>query len=144
MLRNLLKQTLHTSKQLMEKEYIYGCHNYAPLKAVISRGEGIHLWDIESKSNCYSDKQYYDFVSAYSAVNQGHCHPKIVEALINQSKKLTLTSRALYNDQLGHMEEKLAKLMGYDKVLMMNTGVEAGESGIKIARRWGYTVKKVP
>ena len=126
-----------TSKNIIELEYRYGAHNYHPLPVVLERGEGVFLWDVEGK-------KYYDFLSAYSAVNQGHCHPKIVSALINQSQQLTLTSRAFHNNVLGHYEQFITKFFGYDKVLPMNTGVEGGESAVKLARKWAYEVKKIP
>ena len=120
----------------MALEYDYGCHNYHPIPVVLSKGEGIHVWDVEGK-------KYIDFLSAYSAVNQGHCHPRIYNALIEQAKKLTLSSRAFYTDQLGVTEKYLCDLFGYERVLLMNGGVESGESAIKIARRWAYTVKGI-
>lgn len=115
----------------------YGAHNYHPLPVVLSRGKGVHVWDVEGK-------QYFDFLSGYSAVNQGHCHPAIIEALVDQAQKLTLTSRAFYNDQLGEYEKYITEYFGYDKVLPMNTGVEAVETAIKLARRWGYMRKGIP
>lgn len=114
----------------------YGAHNYHPLPVVLDRGEGVHVWDVNGA-------RYFDFLSGYSAVNQGHCHPRIVEALIEQASKLTLTSRAFYNNLLGEYEEYITKLFGYDKVLPMNTGVEAVETALKLARRWGYEVKEI-
>ncbi|HOG19510.1 MAG TPA: aminotransferase class III-fold pyridoxal phosphate-dependent enzyme, partial [Salinivirgaceae bacterium] len=114
-----------TSKDYIDREYKYGAHNYEPLPVVLERGEGVYLWDVEGK-------KYYDFLSAYSAVNQGHCHPKIVKALIDQAQKLTLTSRAFYNNVLGEFEEFVTKFFGYDKVLPMNTGAEAVETAIKL------------
>ena len=125
------------SEAIIALENKYGAHNYHPLPVVLSRGEGVHVWDVDGK-------KYYDFLSAYSAVNQGHCHPKIVSALIQQSQKLTLTSRAFYNDQLGPYEEFLTKYFGFDKVLPMNTGAEAVETAIKLARKWSYEVKGIP
>ena len=125
-----------TSKSIIDLEYKYGAHNYHPLPVVLEKGEGVFLWDVEGK-------KYYDFLSAYSAVNQGHCHPKIISALVNQSNKLTLTSRAFHNNILGQYEKFITKFFGYDKVLPMNTGVEGGETAIKLARKWGYEVKKV-
>jgi ornithine--oxo-acid transaminase len=122
---------------LIEKENKYGAHNYHPLPVVLERGEGVYVWDVDGK-------KYYDFLSAYSAVNQGHCHPKIVQAMINQSQKLTLTSRAFYNDQLGEYEEYVTKYFGFDKVLPMNTGAEAVETALKICRKWAYEVKGIP
>lgn len=127
---------LLTAQQIIELEEKYGAHNYHPIPVVISRGEGVFVWDVEGK-------KYYDFLSAYSAVNQGHCHPRIVQALIDQAQKLTLTSRAFHNDVLGEYEQFMTKLFGYDKLLPMNTGVEGGETAIKLARRWGYEVKGI-
>lgn len=115
----------------------FGAHNYHPLAVVLNKGEGVFLWDVDGK-------RYYDFLSGYSAVNQGHCHPKIIAALIEQAQRLTLTSRAFYNDQLGEYEKYITHCFGYDKVLPMNTGVEAGETAIKLARRWAYDRKNVP
>ena len=126
-----------TSKDLINLEYKYGAHNYHPLPVVLEKGEGVYLWDVEGR-------KYFDFLSAYSAVNQGHCHPKIISALIDQSKKLTLTSRAFHNNVLGQYEKFITDFFGYDKILPMNTGVEGGETAIKLARKWGYEVKKIP
>ena len=126
-----------TSKSIIDLEYKYGAHNYHPLPVVLEKGEGVFLWDVEGK-------KYYDFLSAYSAVNQGHCHPKIISALVNQSNKLTLTSRAFHNNILGQYEKFITEFFGYDKVLPMNTGVEGGETAIKLARKWGYEIKKIP
>jgi len=126
-----------TSKDLINLEYEYGAHNYHPLPVVLERGNGVYLWDVEGK-------KYFDFLSAYSAVNQGHCHPKIISALIDQSKKLTLTSRAFHNNILGQYEKFITDFFNYDKVLPMNTGVEGGETAVKLARKWGYEVKKIP
>lgn len=125
-----------SSKEAMELEDKYGAHNYHPLPVVLERGEGVFLWDVEGK-------RYFDFLSAYSAVNQGHCHPKIVKALTDQAKTLTLTSRAFYNDSLGEFEKYVCELFGFDKVLPINSGVEAVESAIKIARKWGYVRKGI-
>jgi ornithine--oxo-acid transaminase len=125
------------SEELMAMEARYGAHNYHPLPVVLSRGEGVLVWDVEGK-------QYYDFLAAYSAVNQGHCHPRILGALIEQAQKITLTSRAFYNDSLGEYEKYITNYFGYDKVLPMNTGVEAVETAVKLARRWGYRVKGIP
>ena len=125
------------SKDLINLEYEYGAHNYHPLPVVLEKGEGVYLWDVEGK-------KYFDFLSAYSAVNQGHCHPKIISALIDQSKKLTLTSRAFHNNVLGQYEKFITDFFDYDKVLPMNTGVEGGETAIKLARKWGYEVKNIP
>jgi ornithine--oxo-acid transaminase len=126
-----------TSQNIIELEYKFGAHNYHPLPVVLKEGKGIFVWDIEGK-------KYYDFLSAYSAVNQGHCHPVIIKALVDQSKKLTLTSRAFHNNVLGNYEKYITSLFGYDKVLPMNTGVEGGETAVKLARKWAYEVKKVP
>lgn len=115
----------------------YGAHNYHPLPVVLKRGKGVFVWDVE-------DKKYFDFLSGYSAVNQGHCHPRIVEALISQAQQLTLTSRAFYNNQLGEYEQFITRYFGYDKVLPMNTGVEAVETALKLCRHWGYRVKGIP
>lgn len=121
----------------MALEEQYGAHNYHPLPVVLSKGEGVFLWDVEGK-------RYYDFLSAYSAVNQGHCHPRIIQALIDQAKELTLTSRAFYNDKLGVAEKYICDTFGYDKALFMNSGAEANETAIKLARKWGYTHKNIP
>lgn len=129
---NLNKNTAY----FIELEEKYGAHNYHPLPVVLEKGEGVFLYDVEGK-------KYFDFLSGYSAVNQGHCHPKIIAALIEQSKKLTLTSRAFYNNQLGVYEKYITEYFGYQKVLPMNTGVEGGETAIKLARRWAYTKKGV-
>ena len=126
-----------SSEEIIKIEHLYGAHNYHPLPVVLKRGEGVYLWDVEGK-------KYYDFLSAYSAVNQGHCHPKIISALIEQSKELTLTSRAFHNNVLGEYEKFITGFFGYDKVLPMNTGVEGGETAIKLARKWGYEIKKIP
>ncbi|EJF99365.1 ornithine--oxo-acid transaminase [Flavobacterium sp. F52] len=125
------------SEFLIEKENKYGAHNYHPLPVVLERGEGVYVWDVDGK-------KYYDFLSAYSAVNQGHCHPKIVNAMVEQAQKLTLTSRAFYNDKLGNYEEYVTKYFGFDKVLPMNTGAEAVETALKISRKWAYEVKGIP
>lgn len=124
------------SEALINKENNYGAHNYHPLPVVLDRGEGVFVWDVDGK-------KYYDFLSAYSAVNQGHCHPKIVGAMVQQAQKLTLTSRAFYNDQLGVYEEYVTKYFGFDKVLPMNTGAEAVETALKLCRKWAYEVKKI-
>ncbi|PCH70618.1 MAG: ornithine--oxo-acid transaminase [Bacteroidales bacterium] len=126
-----------TAKDYMEKESKFGAHNYHPLPVVLERGEGVYVWDTDGK-------KYFDFLSAYSAVNQGHCHPKIVNALIEQAQKLTLTSRAFYSNNLGKYEEFITDYFGYDKVLPMNTGAEADETALKLVRRWGYDVKGIP
>lgn len=129
-------QTITSSSKAIELEEKYGAHNYHPLPVVLAKGEGVFLWDVEGK-------KYYDFLSAYSAVNQGHCHPRIKEALIDQAGILTLTSRAFHNDVLGPFEKYLTEFFGYDKVLPMNTGAEGVETALKIARKWGYEVKGV-
>jgi ornithine--oxo-acid transaminase len=125
------------SQRAIRLEDRFGAHNYHPLPAVLERGEGVFLWDVEGK-------RYYDFLSAYSAVNQGHCHPKIIGALSAQAKKLTLTSRAFHNDVLGEYEEYVTQYFNYDKVLPMNTGAEAVETALKLARKWGYEKKGIP
>lgn len=125
------------SEQAFELEEKYGAHNYHPLPVVITKGEGAFVWDVEGK-------KYFDFLSAYSAVNQGHCHPKIINALIEQAKTCTLTSRAFYNDQLGPYEKFITEYFGYDKVLPMNTGAEADETALKLCRKWAYIKKGVP
>lgn len=121
----------------MELENRFGARNYAPLEVVLSRGRGARVWDVEGK-------EYLDFLSAYSAVNQGHCHPRIIEALKTQAEHLTLTSRAFYNDQLGEFEKFVCETFGFDRMLPMNSGAEAVETAMKLARRWGYDVKKIP
>lgn len=126
-----------SSAAAIAQEERYGAHNYHPLPVVLAKGEGVYLWDIEGK-------RYLDFLSAYSAVNQGHCHPRIIAALTEQAQTLTLTSRAFYNDLLGPYEEYITRYFGYDKVLPMNTGVEGGETALKLARKWGYQVKGIP
>ncbi|MDI1255896.1 MAG: ornithine--oxo-acid transaminase [Flavobacterium sp.] len=125
-----------SSEAIIAAENKYGAHNYHPLPVVLSRGEGVYVWDVEGK-------KYYDFLSAYSAVNQGHCHPKIINALIEQAQMLTLTSRAFYNDQLGPYEKFLTEYFGFDKVLPMNTGAEAVETALKLCRKWAYEVKGI-
>ena len=125
------------SEEAMALENRHGAHNYHPLPVVLDRGEGVVVWDIDGK-------EYFDFLSAYSAVNQGHCHPAIVKAMVDQAKKLTLTSRAFYSSNLGNYEQFITEYFGYDKVLPMNTGAEAVETAIKIARKWAYDVKGVP
>lgn len=133
-----MHQTLSSkAEKLIEKENKYGAHNYHPLPVVLEKGEGVFVWDIDGK-------KYYDFLSAYSAVNQGHCHPKIIDAMIQQAKTLTLTSRAFYNDQLGVYEEYITKYFAFDKVLPMNTGAEAVETALKLCRKWAYEVKGIP
>lgn len=126
-----------TSADLIAMEEKHGAHNYHPLEVVLKRGEGVHVWDVEGK-------QYYDFLSAYSAVNQGHCHPKIVGAMVDQAKRLTLTSRAFYNDSLGPYEKFMTEYFGFDKVLPMNTGAEAVETAIKLCRKWAYEKNNIP
>jgi len=121
----------------MDLEEAYGAHNYHPLPVVLSKGKGVFVWDVDNN-------RYYDFLSGYSAVNQGHCHPRIVAAFTEQAQRLTLTSRAFYNDKLGDFEKYITALLGYDKVLPMNTGVEAVETGIKLCRKWAYEVKGIP
>ena len=125
------------SKAFIAKENQYGAHNYHPLPVVLERGEGVCVWDVDGK-------KYFDFLSAYSAVNQGHCHPKIVGAMVKQAQTLTLTSRAFHNDQLGPYEEYVTKYFGFDKVLPMNTGAEAVETALKLCRKWAYEVKGIP
>ena len=125
------------TQHFLELEEHYGAHNYHPLPVVLNRGEGVFLYDVD-------DKRYFDFLSGYSAVNQGHCHPKIIGSLVEQAQKLTLTSRAFYNDQLGQYEKYITTYFGYDKVLPMNTGVEGVETAIKLCRKWGYEIKGIP
>jgi len=131
-----MTETTISSQEAIALEEKYGAHNYHPLPVVLSRGEGVLVWDVEGR-------EYYDFLSAYSAVNQGHCHPHIVQALTEQAQKLTLTSRAFYNDTLGRYEKFITELFGYDRVLPMNTGVEGGETAVKLCRKWAYEVKGV-
>lgn len=128
--------TSTTTQEAIATELRYGAHNYSPIEVVLSRGQGVSLWDVEGK-------HYYDFLSAYGAVNQGHCHPHILTAMIEQANKLTLTSRAFYNDQLGPAEEYICETFGYDKALFMNSGVEAVETAIKLARKWGYSQRGI-
>ncbi len=128
---------MYSSEELIKIEEKFGAHNYHPLPVVLAKGEGVFVWDVEGK-------KYFDFLSAYSAVNQGHCHPRIIKALNDQASTLTLTSRAFHNDVLGRFEEFITKLFGYDKVLPMNTGVEGGETANKLARKWGYMKKGIP
>jgi ornithine--oxo-acid transaminase len=132
----LTRPGLEATQQAMELEGKYGAHNYKPMPVVLSKGSGVYVWDVEGK-------QYLDFLSAYSAVSQGHCHPKIVGAMIEQAQKLTLTSRAFYSDKLGECEKFLCEYFGYDKVLMMNSGVEGGETALKLTRKWAYKVKGI-
>jgi ornithine--oxo-acid transaminase len=131
--------TIHSqaTQHAMDLEWKYGAHNYKPMPVVLSRGVGVHVWDVEGK-------QYLDFLSAYSAVSQGHCHPRIINAMIEQAQRLTLTSRAFHSDRLGECEQFLCQYFGYDKVLMMNSGVEAGETALKLTRKWAYKVKGIP
>lgn len=135
--KTIMTTELTQTNYLIGLEKRYGAHNYKPVPVVIERGEGVFVWDIEGKC-------YYDFLSAYSAVNQGHCHPRIVSALTTQAQKLTLTSRAFHNSVLGECEKFLCDYFGYDKVLMMNSGVEGGETALKLTRKWGYLVKGIP
>ncbi|QKG54259.1 ornithine--oxo-acid transaminase [Hymenobacter sp. BRD67] len=128
--------TSSRAEELMQLEDQYGAHNYHPLPVVLSRGQGVQLWDV-------AGKQYFDFLSAYSAVNQGHCHPRIIGALTEQAQKLTLTSRAFFNDRLGAAEKQLCELFGYEKALLMNSGAEAVETALKLARKWGYQEKGI-
>jgi ornithine--oxo-acid transaminase len=125
------------TKDYIQREDKYGAHNYHPLPVVLDRGEGVYVWDVEGK-------RYYDFLSAYSAVNQGHCHPKIVSAMTEQAQKLTLTSRAFYNSLLGEFEQYITEYFGYDKVLPMNSGAEGDETALKLCRKWGYEKKGIP
>lgn len=129
-------KTATKSARLIELEEKFGAHNYHPIPVVLEKGEGVFVWDVEGK-------RYYDFLAAYSAVNQGHCHPRIIQALTNQAQKISLTSRAFYNSVLGEYEQYITQYFGYDKVLPMNTGVEGGETAVKLARRWGYKVKGI-
>ncbi|MCE7862713.1 MAG: ornithine--oxo-acid transaminase [Bacteroidetes bacterium CHB5] len=131
-----MAMAITSSREAIDLEEKYGAHNYHPLPVVLTRGEGVFLWDVEGK-------RYYDFLSAYSAVNQGHCHPRIINALTEQAKELTLTSRAFYNDKLGVAEKYVCDTFGYDKALFMNSGAEANETAIKLARKWGYTKKGI-
>jgi ornithine--oxo-acid transaminase len=135
-METVIKQSMG-SREAMELESRYGAHNYHPIPVVISKAKGVHVWDPEGK-------RYFDFLSAYSAVNQGHCHPRIIQALVDQAQQVTLTSRAFYNNRLGEYEKYITEYFGYDKVLPMNTGVEGGETAIKLCRKWAYTVKGVP
>lgn len=128
---------LAKSNAFIAKENKYGAHNYHPLPVVLAKGKGVFVWDVE-------ENRYYDFLSAYSAVNQGHCHPRIIKALTQQAEKLTLTSRAFYSDKLGNFEEYLCNLFGYDKALVMNSGVEAVETAMKLCRKWAYLIKGLP
>ena len=132
-----MTELITSSREAILLEDKYGAHNYHPLPVVLNKGEGVFLWDVEGK-------RYYDFLSAYSAVNQGHCHPRIIHALTEQAKELTLTSRAFYNDKLGVAEKYVCETFGYEKALFMNSGAEANETAIKLARKWGYTKKGIP
>lgn len=132
-----MAENTHKTQQYIDREARFGAHNYHPLPVVMERAEGVFMWDVEGK-------RYYDFLSGYSAVNQGHCHPRLVKAMVEQAGKLTLTSRAFYNNLLGEYEEYITTLFGYDKVLPMNTGVEAVETALKLARHWAYRVKGTP
>lgn len=132
-----VSRSFSKAKEFMDLEYKYGCHNYAPIPAVLSKGKGPEVWDVDGK-------RYIDCLAGYSAVNQGHCHPKIKAAVQDQIERITLTSRAFYNDRLGTWEKYLTTLIGYDKVCFMNGGVEASETSVKFARRWGYTIKGIP
>lgn len=131
---SVLKDLPASAARVIQLENKYGAHNYGPIPVVLQRGSGVHVWDLDNK-------HYFDFLSAYSAVNQGHCHPKIVQAVLEQAQTMTLTSRAFYNNVLGECEKYLCETFRYDKVLMMNTGVEGVETAIKLARRWAYDVK---
>ncbi|CAH2102219.1 unnamed protein product [Euphydryas editha] len=133
----MAEQKSLSSKEIIALEDQYGCRNYAPLSVALCRGQGVFVWDVEGN-------KYFDFLSAYSAVNQGHCHPRIINALKDQADRLTLVSRAFYSDQLGKYEKFMTNLLGYDRLLPMNTGVEGGESACKIARKWGYDIKGIP
>lgn len=133
----MLHGIISKSDQLIALEDQFGAHNYHPLPVVLTRGKGVYLWDVE-------DKRYYDFLSAYSAVNQGHCHPKLIQVMIDQAQQLTLTSRAFYNDQLGLYEKFMCMVFGYDKLLPMNTGAEGVETAVKLCRKWGYKMKGIP
>ena len=126
-----------TPQAVFDREDKFGAHNYGPIPVALSRGKGIFVWDVEGR-------RYFDFLSAYSSLNQGHCHPRIIKVLKEQADQLTLTSRAFYSDALGEFEEYITQLFGYDKLLPMNTGTEATEAAVKLARRWGYDVKGIP
>ncbi|QKZ11395.1 ornithine--oxo-acid transaminase [Spirosoma sp. KUDC1026] len=129
--------SITTPTQAMDLEWEYGAHNYHPIPVVLTRGEGVFLWDVEGK-------RYFDFLSAYSAVSQGHCHPRIINAMTEQAQRLTLTSRAFYNDKTGLCEQYLCEYFGYDKALLMNSGAEGGETALKLTRKWAYLVKGIP
>ena len=132
---NKTEDITKNTQSFIDREDKYSAHNYHPLPVVLERGEGVYLWDVDGR-------KYFDFLSGYSAVNQGHCHPKIVNAMLSQARKLTLTSRAFYSDSLGEYSEYITSYFGYDKVLPMNSGVEGVETAIKVARRWGYDKKR--
>ena len=132
-----MTNTLISAAEAMALEDKFGAHNYHPLEVVLAKGQGVHVWDVDGK-------RYFDFLSAYSAVNQGHCHPAIIKAMVEQAQTLTLTSRAFYNDKLGLTEKYLCETFGYEKVLMMNSGAEANETALKLARKWAYQVKGIP
>src|SRR6185437_614879 len=131
-----MKTAFTNTQYYLEREEQYGAHNYHPLPVVLTRGKGVFVWDVQNK-------RYYDFLSAYSAINQGHCHPKIIASFVEQAQRLTLTSRAFHSDLLGEYAEYITDYFGYDKVLPMNAGVEAVETALKLARRWGYDVKGI-
>ena len=133
----MLTTTIDQAQKMIAKEDKYGAHNYHPLPVVLERGEGVYVWDV-------AGKQYFDYLSAYSSVNQGHCHPRILQAMLTQAQQLTLTSRAFHNNMLGAFEEQLHQIFGYDKALPMNSGVEAVETAMKLCRKWAYQVKGVP
>ena len=128
---------MNQSQKYIDLEHKFGAHNYHPLPVVLCKGKGVYVWDVDGK-------KYFDFLSSYSAVNQGHCHPKIINALKDQADILTLTSRAFYNNTLAEYEQYITDYFGYDKVLPMNTGVEGGETANKLARKWGYLKKGIP
>ena len=136
-IENDIAMTRLKTQDYINREEKYGAHNYHPLPVVLERGEGIYVWDVEGK-------RYFDFLSAYSAVNQGHCHPRLIKTLTGQAQKLTLTSRAFYNNVLGEWEEYITRLFGYDRVLPMNSGAEADETALKLCRKWAYKVKGIP
>src|ERR1700743_1184633 len=134
---SVLSSASSKANYFLEKAAQYGAHNYHPLPVVLNRGSGVHVWDVDGK-------RYFDFLSGYSAVNQGHCHPRIISALIGQAEKLTLTPRSFHSDLLGEYAKYITAYFGYDMVLPINTGVEAVETAIKLCRRWGYQVKGIP
>src|SRR5580698_142273 len=135
--QKILRMTTSVKLSAIELEEKYGAHNYHPLPVVLSKGEGVFVWDVDGR-------RYYDCLSGYSAVNQGHCHPRIVAAMVEQAGRLTLTSRAFHSDLLGEYARFITRYFGFDKVLPMNTGVEAVETAIKLCRRWGYQVREIP